>query len=82
MKAFQIFHHPLICIRAKARRWELKMRIGFIGLGNMASAMICGMRREGLAEGEDILGSAKTQATRDRARKEWGIRTTEKKAWS
>ena len=53
------------------------MRIGFIGLGNMASAMICGMRREGLAEGEDILGSAKTQATRDRARKEWGIRTTE-----
>lgn len=49
------------------------MKIGFIGLGNMARAIIGGMLREGIASREDILGSAKTQETLDAVREEYGI---------
>lgn len=49
------------------------MKIGFIGLGNMARAIIGGMLREGIALREDIIGSAKTQRTRDAVREEYGI---------
>jgi len=34
------------------------MKIGFIGLGNMATAMIGGMLQKGIAAPEDIIGSA------------------------
>ena len=44
------------------------MKIGFIGLGNMASAMIGGMLDTGTFSPDEIIGSAKTQATADRAR--------------
>ena len=37
------------------------MKIGFIGLGNMATAMIGGMLQKGIAKPEDIIGSSKTQ---------------------
>lgn len=49
------------------------MKIGFIGLGNMARAIIGGMLREGIASREDILGSAKTQKTLDAVREAYGI---------
>lgn len=49
------------------------MKIGFIGLGNMARAIIGGMLREGIASREDIIGSAKTQKTLDAVRREYGI---------
>lgn len=49
------------------------MKIGFIGLGNMARAIIGGMLREGIASREDILGSAKTQKTLDAVREEYAI---------
>ncbi len=49
------------------------MKIGFIGLGNMARAIIGGMLREGISTREDIIGSAKTQKTRDAVREEYGI---------
>lgn len=49
------------------------MKIGFIGLGNMAKAMIGGMLEKGIARREEILGSAKTQATLDFAREKYGI---------
>ena len=39
------------------------MRIGFIGLGNMASAMIGGMLDTGLFKLGEIIGSARTQET-------------------
>ncbi|WP_304425612.1 pyrroline-5-carboxylate reductase [uncultured Adlercreutzia sp.] len=60
------------------------MKIGFIGLGNMASAIIGGMLREGtvLAAGEapvtaaDLIGSAKTEATRTVRAKEFGLAVT------
>ena len=39
----------------------MKKKIGFIGLGSMASAMIGGMLRKELVKPEDILGNAKTE---------------------
>ncbi|WP_302961285.1 pyrroline-5-carboxylate reductase [uncultured Adlercreutzia sp.] len=59
------------------------MRIGFIGLGNMASAIIGGMLRKGVSlDGQaplsagDIIGSAKTEATRRARAEEFGIAVT------
>lgn len=50
------------------------MKIGFIGLGNMAGAMIGGMLQRGLAAPEDIVGSAKTKTTEARVQKQYGIK--------
>ena len=49
------------------------MRIGFIGLGNMASAMIGGMLDTGLFKLGEIIGSARTQETADKITKKFGI---------
>ncbi|MDE7323684.1 MAG: pyrroline-5-carboxylate reductase [Lachnospiraceae bacterium] len=49
------------------------MRIGFIGLGNMAAAMIGGMLKTGEFKAEEIIGSAKTQETADRISEKYGI---------
>ena len=51
------------------------MKIGFIGLGNMASAMIGGMLAKGLVEPGDVIGSAKTEKTVERVRKQYKITT-------
>lgn len=51
------------------------MKIGFIGLGNMAKAMMGGMLERGIAEKEDIIGSAKTAATLEAVREKYGIKT-------
>lgn len=51
------------------------MKIGFIGLGNMARAIIGGMLEKGIVSAEDICGSAKTQKTLDAVQKEYGIDT-------
>lgn len=50
------------------------MKIGFIGCGNMASAMIGGIIKNQVAAPEEILASAKSEATRERAAKNLGIR--------
>lgn len=52
------------------------MKIGIIGLGNMAGAVIGGMLKEGIVGSGDIIGSAATQATTDRVCSQYGIRTT------
>ena len=49
------------------------MKIGFIGLGSMACAMIGGMLQKGAAQREDILGSAKTRETCRRVQEQYGI---------
>ena len=49
------------------------MKIGFIGLGNMAKAMIGGMLQKDMVKAEDILGSARTKATVEKMQKEYGI---------
>ncbi len=50
-------------------------KIGLIGLGNMASAMIGGMLQKGAARPEDIIGSARTAATCRRVAEQYGITT-------
>lgn len=59
------------------------MKIGFIGLGNMATAIIGGLLREStvLADGTavtaaDLIGSAKTEATRQAKATQFGIAVT------
>ncbi len=49
------------------------MKIGFIGLGNMARAIIGGMLEKGIVSAQDICGSAKTQKTLEAVQKEFGI---------
>jgi len=49
------------------------MKIGFIGLGNMATAMIGGIIKNGLVSSGDILGSAHTEASVDKAVNAFGI---------
>lgn len=51
------------------------MKIGFIGLGNMASAMIGGMLAKGLVEPGDMIGSAKTKETVEKIREQYKITT-------
>ena len=51
------------------------MMIGFIGLGNMAKAMIGGILRQQIAKPEEIIGSSATQATREQVADTFGIRT-------
>ena len=52
------------------------MKIGWIGLGNMARAMIGGILDKGIARPEDLYGSARTAETEERIRKEYGICVT------
>ena len=49
------------------------MTIGFIGLGNMAEAMIGGMLAKKVTTPEQILGYARTEATRARRKEQFGI---------
>lgn len=53
------------------------MKIGFIGCGNMATAMIKGMQKSGAAAGTDLMASAKTEETRKKIRTELKIHAAE-----
>ncbi len=53
------------------------MTVGFIGLGNMAKAIIGGMLKQNIIEKDEIIGSDKTEAARDDVRREFGIMTLE-----
>ena len=53
------------------------MKIGFIGCGNMASAMIGGILKKQVASPEEILASARTEASRRKAEEAFGIAVTE-----
>lgn len=53
------------------------MKIGFIGLGNMARAIIGGMLEKEIVSASDIIGSARTKETLEKVRKEYGICTEE-----
>ena len=52
------------------------MKYGFIGCGNMANAIISGIIESGIAGKEDIIGSAPSEASRERARIRNGIEVT------
>lgn len=49
------------------------MKIGFIGLGNMASAMIGGILQQGIVEPADIIGTNRTAAKADALQKQYQI---------
>lgn len=53
------------------------MKIGFIGLGNMADAMIGGMLGKQLVTAGEIAGSARTAATMEKMREKYGMVTFE-----
>ena len=52
------------------------MKIGFIGLGNMATAMIGGMLQKAIAAPEDIIGSSKTLTTAEKVKTKFNINAT------
>lgn len=56
------------------------MKIGFIGLGNMATAMIGGMLKEQMVEATDIIGKAKTSATEKEVKTKFNITIAESNA--
>lgn len=49
------------------------MRVGFIGLGNMATAMIGGMLKQGLVQAEDVIGADKMAVACDKIKSELNI---------
>ncbi|MDD2972907.1 MAG: pyrroline-5-carboxylate reductase [Lachnospiraceae bacterium] len=49
------------------------MKIGFIGLGNMATAMIGGILQKGLMKSEEIIGSNRSQAGLNKVQDSFGI---------
>jgi pyrroline-5-carboxylate reductase len=51
------------------------MTIGFIGLGNMAKAMIGGILAKGLMGPNEIIGTAATETTRAKVANKYGIQT-------
>ena len=53
------------------------MKTGFIGLGNMAGAMIAGILEKRLTAPEDMIGSDRAAAAMDRVREKYHIRTVE-----
>ena len=55
---------------------RVNMRLGFIGAGNMAQAMIGGILAKGIVKKEEIIASAATQKTIDKVSKEFGVNVT------
>lgn len=53
------------------------MKIGFIGLGNMAKAIIGGMLKQDIVKPKQIIGFAKTAETRERMQQKFGIAVAE-----
>lgn len=51
------------------------MRLGFIGLGNMAKAVLEGLLKSGMVQAEEVFGSAKTPATRQAVAEKYHINT-------
>ncbi len=49
------------------------MKLGFIGLGNMASAMIGGMLKEQVVITSDIIGKARTRITEEKIKSKFNI---------
>lgn len=52
------------------------MKLGFIGCGNMAKAMLGGILKNGICAKEDVIATAKSEATRENTRNTYGIWVT------
>ena len=53
------------------------MKLGFIGTGNMAGAIMGGIIREGIIAPEEIIGADILEAGRNRVRETYGIHVTD-----
>ena len=53
------------------------MKLGFIGLGNMAKAIMAGLLKSGMFSAEDVVGSDVAEAMRQMATDKYHIQTTE-----
>lgn len=56
------------------------MKLGFIGLGNMAKAILAGLLKSGMFSAEDVVGSDVAEAMRQIAADKYHIQTTESNA--
>lgn len=56
------------------------LKLGFIGLGNMATAMIGGMLKEQVATACDIIGKARTQGTEEKVKERFNIKIAQTNA--
>lgn len=56
------------------------MKIGFIGCGNMATAMLKGILKSGDVKNTDMIASAKSDKTREKIEKELGIQKADTNA--
>lgn len=54
----------------------MNQKIGFIGGGNMAGAMIAGIRKAGLVSGDELMVSAKHKETLDKLHEKYEVKTT------
>ena len=52
------------------------MKLGFIGTGNMAGAIMGGIIKEGIFSAEEIIGSDVFEPGREKARSLYGINVT------
>ena len=52
------------------------MKLGFIGCGNMAKAMLGGILKNEICTKEDVIATAKSEASRENARNTYGIQVT------
>ena len=57
------------------------MKLGFIGCGNMANAIIGGILRSGLYLPEEIIGSGPSREGRERTKQNHGINMTDSNAY-
>ena len=57
-------------------RRRTDMKVGFIGGGNMASAMIGGMIQKGVVSADDILVSVRTEKSVERLNNQFGVQAT------
>lgn len=55
----------------------IAMKVGFIGCGNMAQAMIGGMVSSGIIMPSQVMASNPSEGKLDQVKKQWGIQTTQ-----
>ena len=53
------------------------MKLGFIGTGNMAAAIIGGILKKGIVKADDIIGADVLEAGREKVKAAYGIRVTD-----
>lgn len=54
------------------------MKLGFIGCGNMAKAMIAGIIGNGICKAEEIIGTTKSEKSREQVKAEFGVQMADK----